>query len=547
MADKPEQLNKTMTYIFDPDENYVYNVKHGTEYPYNGFPTGLNGRKYKKTRFIKWQPIPEDIIMRHYGSQIIVNFLAIMPNDVVTPETQIFQLRAKRNELQNLICEQINFFTALYDDDNDLITSMLIAKNITDSQTYTLEIFEEYYKKLYEVLFPPRTMAKIRKMVDENDVGDDTVGLFPVAMLRDIFILSFMIKVMHIFVEHFIISTGNSPKDLYEYFAKCITYMINQINPNIYMNLYSYVNTRVVQAVSSNSNIYDMQAIEGVTAPTTAQVIMRKTLLCDGLIKLTFADAWDNVNKRPVNSCVGLIKAVVAQATFLTRKRQLRYTLVNVDDVSQLLSDNISSSSPISCLRAYNPGEYCCMMKDLNIIIANIALEVDLSPLQFYLDNLPQINELSNILIDIVLYNKFHASISTKVLSQKQKYIVLLYVRSLIMRIYSLNESDTADNALINIIMGKTTSQVTKTVTQKDLNGVKKYIKLNNLKDYLLSDKNVDTIVESIMKCILSSYSIVNHNVPDMLNVPLIYDVNNMTLSLLDVIVELFYIITPNA
>ena len=215
-----EPLNKTLMYIFDPDEEYTYNIKHGTVYPYNGFPKGLYGRKYKKTRFILWEPIPEDIIIRHYGSQIFVNFSAVFPNDIEDPAIQLFQMRAKRVDLQNLICEQINFFTALYDDDNDLITSMLIAKYITDSQTYTIVTFEDFYMKLYETLFPERTLEKIRKMVDENDVGDDIVGLFPLDFLRDVYIVSFMIKVMHIYIEHFILSTGNSPKDLYELFAK---------------------------------------------------------------------------------------------------------------------------------------------------------------------------------------------------------------------------------------------------------------------------------------------------------------------------------------
>ena len=353
---KKEPSSKTLMYTFDPDEKYEYNAAHGTEYPYNGFPTGLHGRKYKKTRFINWEPIPEDIIIRHNGSQIFVNFEALFPNDVIDPSIQIFQLRAKRVELQNYICEQINFFTALYDDDNDLITSMLIAKYLTDSETYTIATFDEYYHELYEILFPEKTMEKIKKMVEENDVGDDTVGLFPLDFLRDMYIVSFMIKVMHIFIEHFIISTGNSPKDLYELFARAFTYAMNNINPNMYILLYNYVNKNVAQSISSNANIYDMQAVEGVTAPTTTQYVMRKILLCDGLIKLTFASAWDKINKRPTYSCVGLIKAIILQASFLTRKQQLRYSLVNVDDVSQLLSDNINSSSPISMIRSFNPG-----------------------------------------------------------------------------------------------------------------------------------------------------------------------------------------------
>lgn len=537
---KKEPSSKTLTYMYDPDATYEYNVKHGTEYPYNGFPTGLHGRKYKKTRFIEWEPIPEDIIMRHAGSQIFVNFTALFPNDVVDPSIQIFQLRAKRVDLQNYICEQINFFTALYDDDNDLITSMLVAKYLTDSETYTIATFDEYYHELYDILFPQQTMDKIKKMVEENDVGDDTVGLFPLDFLRDMYIVSFMIKVMHIFIEHFIISTGNSPKDLYELFARAFTHAMNQINPNMYILLYNYVNKNVAQSISSNANIYDMQAVEGVTAPTTTQYVMRKILLCDGLIKLTFASAWDKINKRPTYSCVGLIKAIILQASFLTRKQQLRYSLVNVDDVSQLLSENINSNSPISMIRSFNPGEYCCMLKDLNIIIAHIALEIDTSPVDFYLENVPQLNDLSKILIDTVLYNKFHSSISTNTLSMRQKYLLLLYVRSIIMKIYGLTEEDSKGNPVINILMGKTVSQTTRSLTQKDLNGIKKYIKLNNLKEYLLSEKNVNVFVENIMHCVLSSYTIVNHNDESLLDTPLIYESGNMTLALLDMIVELF-------
>ena len=102
--------------------------------------------------------------------------------------------------------------------------------------------------------------------------------------------------------------------------------------------------------IKANANIYDMQAIDGVTAPTTIHVAMRKTMLCDGLIKLTFASDWDAVNKRPSYSCVGLIKSVISRANDLARRIQLRFALVTVDDVSQLTPESISSSSPISSM-----------------------------------------------------------------------------------------------------------------------------------------------------------------------------------------------------
>ena len=542
MKKKPENVNKSLVYGYDAEKDpYPYNIHHGTEYPYNGFPTGVDGRKYKKTRFIKWCPIPEDVIIRHVGSQIIMNWDAMFHDQLVDPNIQIFQLRSKRLEIQNLICEQINFFTALYDDDNDLITSMLIAKYKTDAQLYTIVTFEEFYKDIYEILFPPRTIEKIFLMVDDNNVGDNVVGLFPPEMLRDMYAVSFMIKIMHIYVEHFINSTGNSPKDLVELFAAAFKYIMDRINPNMYIRLYNYVNKNVLQCISSNSNIFEMRAVEGVTAPGTTQSIMHKTLLCEGLIKLTFASEWDAVNKRPTFSCVGLIKSVVSRATQLTRKVQLRYSLVNVDDdISQLLSDNISSNAPISIVRSFNPGEYECMDIDLNIIIGKIIAEIDVSPVDFYLQNLIQMNDLSKVLVSTVLYNKFHSSLSMDTLSMKQKYMLLLYVRHMIMEIYSLSEYDTINNPLINILMGKTVSTSTRSLTPKDLNNIKKYVKLNTLRDYLLSEKNVNTYIEKITQCVLTSYTIVNHNDPSMLNVPLVYDANQMTVDLLDMIVALF-------
>lgn len=536
---KPDPLTKSSTYIYDSDAEYTYNVAHGTDYPYNGLPPGFHGRRYKKTRFIDWAPIPEDIIMRHNGAMIYVNFPAVCPNGVIDPSICVFRLRSKRVDLQNLICEQINFFTALYDDDNDLITSMLAAKYITDSETYTINTFDEYYKELFNTLFTPRTMEKIKLMVEENDVGDDVVGLFPCDMLRDLFIASFMIKVEHIFIEHFILSTGNSPKDLYELFAKAFTHICNSINPAMYASLYGYVKTSVEQNIKNNVNVFDMQALNGVTEITMIQKVLRKSLMCDGLIKLTFASAWDKINKRPVNSCVGLIKAIINTAAMLSRKIQLRYSPVNTEDPAQLLSDTISSNSPITIIRSYNAGEYQCMHFDINNVIAQIILEIDIGPLDFYLENLPQMNDLSKILVDTVLYNGFHSSISTNVLSTKQKYILLLYVRRLIMDMYGLNENDTITHPLINILMAKTESQSTKTLTKKDLGGIKKLIKLNTLSGELLSEENVNVYIENIMNCVMASYSIVNHNDPSLLGTMLVYDSNQMTSALLDMCVKL--------
>ena len=537
---KKETVNKTALYLYDPDETYTYNIHHGTEYPYNGFPKGENGKIFKKTRFIGWVPEPEDIIIRHSGKQIIMQFSLVLPDEVIDPATEIFQMRSKRSDAQNHICEQINFFCALYDDDNELICNMLAAKYMTDAQNHTLENFEEYYSELYDTLFSPRIMEKIQRMTEENDVGDVTIGLFPEDFLRDMFMLSFMIKILHIYIEHFIKLTGNSPRDQWKHFADAYLYTMNKLNPMMYQVLYNYVSRSVSQSIKSNANVYDMQAIDGVTGPTVTHSIIRKTVLVDGLVKLSYASTCDSLNKRPFESCVGFITSVVNRATNNIRRTMLRFTLVNIDDPAQLLSDAVTDSSPISFIRSFNSGVFTCLSKDLNSVIAYIAMEIDLSPLDFYLTNMVQMNGLSELLIDTVLYNLFHSSITTVTLNNKQKFIVLLYVRHLIMQLRWVDESATVTNPLFNILMGKITSSSTKTLTKKEVGAVNKYVKLNNLKEYLLSENNVTRYVETITNCILNSYTVVNHNAPELLDTPLVYESSKMMMDLLDIIVDLF-------
>ena len=112
------------------------------------------------------------------------------------------------------------------------------------------------------------------------------------------------------------------------------------------------------------------------------------------------------------------------------------------------------------------------------------------------------------------------------------------------MEIYQLTEEATVNNPLINMLMAKTVTHTTKTLTAKDLNSIKKYVKLNNLRQFLLTDKDVSDYVESIMHSVLSSYTIVNHNDPNLLNTVFQYDSNNMTVELLDMCVALFDFIT---
>lgn len=542
----------TMRYMYNKDVEYPpYNVNHTftpeTEYPYNEFPIGrdANGQRvrYKPTRFINWQPRQEDIILRYENNFLILNWKDVFPEYIRADEQMRFKMRKGRSPLQNILCEQINFYCCFYDPDNQLLANMLTCKIATDRNMFTLQSFPDYINFLNETLFTPDIIANIRKMVEDNDVGDVVKELFSQEFVQDMYVVTFMFKVLHMFIEHFIFSCGcNSPQVYYKEFTRAYSGAINLIKPEMQNILYIYTKKTVDQQLSANNPMLDMRQIQGLTATTITSEILGKNLMCDGLVKLTFASEWDPVMKRPSRACVGLIRHIVTKSIQQMRKQKLKHSLVKTDDPSRIFmeSANQSSSGSVSRLRSNNAGIYMCMERDMLIILGNIILEIDISPLKYYMDNLPAMNSLSELLIKTVIYNKFHSSLALNNLSMEQRYILLLYVRHLIMDIYQMNESDTVGSALINLLTAKITDKTSKVVTAKDINAVNKYVKLNNLKEHILFEKNDDEYVEKIIDSVMSSYTIVNHNRPDLLDVELEYDNQQMILESLDMVVSLF-------
>ena len=109
------------------------------------------------------------------------------------------------------------------------------------------------------------------------------------------------------------------------------------------------------------------------------------------------------------------------------------------------------------------------------------------------------------------------------------------------MQIYNLSEEDTVDNPLINIIMGKVSSTSSKTLSQKDINNVKKYVTTDgSIEKFLLSESSGEKLSEDIIHTVLSSYTIVNHNDEELLDAELFYEPYTMATKITDVISELF-------
>ena len=72
------------------------------------------------------------------------------------------------------MCEELNFFEILYDQDGELITALFRIKYLidVDNISYTMRNFEAFRDLCYKTIFTPSIKAKLMKMVEENYVDD---------------------------------------------------------------------------------------------------------------------------------------------------------------------------------------------------------------------------------------------------------------------------------------------------------------------------------------------------------------------------------------
>ena len=190
------------------------------------------------------------------------------------------------------LCEELNFFEALYDTDGELISSLFRIKYLidVDNISYTMNNFNAFKDMVYSTIFTPSIKEKLIRMVEENYVDDieaenrknmrnpDLMSImqkkkksleFLNVHVKAMLLIAFGIKILSFIINHFCLMRNiNVQKNImifYDFFEDMFN--VFDFEFNIYNKLYAYVENKVNSSYNFNKPIFSQQEIEGEQMP----------------------------------------------------------------------------------------------------------------------------------------------------------------------------------------------------------------------------------------------------------------------------------------
>lgn len=254
-------------------------------YKKKSFPNGMS------SYWIRFKLFPPDQIFFSYPKTLVINFdkeLDKLNNEnlSVLNEWKVSKL-SYSNNLEKM-CEELNFFEVLYDEDGELITSLFRVKYLIDVDTvsFTLKNFDSFIDFCYKTIFTQSLKEKISRMVEENYCDDieaenDRNMKNPEMMtimqrkkkslefrnvhVKNILEISFGLKILSFIINHFCVMRGIAVQKNLNLFYKIYIPMFSEFEHdfNIYHKIFSYIESKVNSAYNFNKTIFEQQEIEG--------------------------------------------------------------------------------------------------------------------------------------------------------------------------------------------------------------------------------------------------------------------------------------------
>ncbi|MDE7345555.1 MAG: hypothetical protein K2N48_02305, partial [Muribaculaceae bacterium] len=148
-------------------------------------PTEIPRWKYKKHAFpngaesywIKWKLYPDDARFFSLPKTMIIKFdqeLEHADDEKIAALNEWRVTKLSYSSYLPKMCEELNFFEAMYDREGELITALFRIKFLidVDNISYTMKNFDAFIDLVYNTIFTESMKEKIRRMVEENYVED---------------------------------------------------------------------------------------------------------------------------------------------------------------------------------------------------------------------------------------------------------------------------------------------------------------------------------------------------------------------------------------
>lgn len=486
--------------------------------------------KYKKHAFpngaasywIKWKLYPDDARFFSLPKTMIIKFdkdLDHIDNENISALNEWKVTKISYSSYLPRMCEELNFFETMYDEEGELITSLFRIKYLidVDNISYTMANFTAFKDLVYKTIFTNSMKEKIIRMIEENYVDDieadnmknmqnpdmlsimqrkkkslEFLNVHVKAMLQ----ISFGIKILSFIINHFAVMRNINIQKNIDIFYDFYIDMFNvfEFDFNIYNKIYAYVENKVNSSYNFNKFIFEQQEIEGKDKSIIINQLMSRNVIIDNFIKFQMPQTWNSVKEQPKERVLSFLASIINTHISIFIMQVFRRNLIETSIVPD--ADGNSKNDRYRASKMKINEEYittCSMdMRQLtDKLFKKYENEITPEEIEYYRKNLKP-NRLHQLMIEIYFFNYTASSQEFALLKNIDWYKLLLIMRKDIMKRFNITKDSLLDASLCLIM----TANIEETPV-----GEKMYVKdtkyFNDDPGYnMLIDKFYSTIVE---------------------------------------------------
>lgn len=506
-------------------------------------PTVLPRWKYKKHPFpngassywIKWKLYPDDARFFSLPKTMIIKFdkeLSHVDNENISALNEWKVTKLSYSSYLPRMCEELNFFETMYDQEGELITALFRIKYLidVDNISYTMKNFDAFKDLVYKTIFTPSIKEKITRMVEENYVDDieaeniknmknpDMLSImqrkkksleFLNVHVKAMIQISFGIKILSFIVNHFAVMRSINIQKNIELFHRFYIGMFDvfEWDFDIYNKIYAYIENKVNSSYNFNKSIFEQQEIEGKDKSIIINQLMSRNVIIDNFIKFQMPQTWNSVKEQPNERVLSFLCSIINTHISIFIMQVFRRNLIETSIVPDADGNSKNDRYRASKMKINEEYVITCSM-DMRQLVDSLykkyEKDITMEEIEYYRRNMKP-SRLHQLMIEIYFFNYTSSSQEFALLRNLDWFKLLLIMRKDIMRRFNVTKDSLLDSALVLIM----TANIEETPV-----GEKMYIKdTKYLKDHEvyndLINKFYSTIVdinEDIIKKFLITF-----------------------------------------
>ena len=519
----------------------------------------LEARAKRKSKINTWHPGPKSTYVSRNGKNFVVHFdkiygMSKLKNYNSFPITKT----SYQNQLDTIV-RYTNFFIHFYDEEQELPNAYLKLRTVMDADDcpFGPDDKEAFIDFLYQIMFTPTMVEKIKRMVEENYLDDIESGPldekkkgykanekkhlesleFTNQHIKILLAISFGMKilcpVMFYFCQNNGIVIDKKTLVIYNFYEKLFD-IFNE-DCNMFNKLYVYVKTKVLESNSNNAIMYDQRQIFGIDLYTVISQFTKVILISENMVKYKFNEHWNPKQRKYSENIIGFNKTIIKYQITYFLKEQYEKNLAELSNTKN--NEGLSGIDKMAMhLDKYDEGSV--LLADLNIdmTIRRIREMVDIPISEEEIDYQMRHMDFSDIQTEYIraFYARYFGNYSDLALIPKRDMVILTLIMKKILLIdlgYDVDSQSIKYAALPYILSGNLEDRIVNRMVRnskfiESLENSYKYQRLVN-EDYKMLqeiDGKNDFIKSRLSTIINTKFSYVAYEAPELLGKEILYD-----------------------